>query len=224
MVMNWPRNSRRQKPHEPPYYLIDNQPRPRRLSAAHVAKAIGAVLTLLTLVTGLSALYERSKATSLNLSLEQTSSGYFLRVVNSGNTTALAVRMDLETWPVGAPGSWRWTFPPRDLPPGSDSVVPMELVPSTFSQADRDEMMEGLAKSVLSGYVMATCNNCSVSKNWAFSIPGYESKGGEIYARSLPPLVALPRRDNRPHIGYCVDVPRGVCADSPFAWLPASRL
>jgi hypothetical protein len=58
-----------------------------------VAKAVGAVLTVLTLVTGLSALYERSKAASLNRSLEQTVSGYFLRVVNSGNTRNEIIRV-----------------------------------------------------------------------------------------------------------------------------------
>ncbi|MBZ5668020.1 MAG: hypothetical protein LAO30_25980 [Acidobacteriia bacterium] len=224
VVMNWLRNTRRQKPYEAPYYLIDNQSRPRRFSAAHVAKAVGAILTSLTLVTGLSALYERSKATSLNLSLDQTSSGYFLRVVNSGNATALAVRMDLESWPVGAPGSWRRSFPPRDLPPGSDTVVPMEFLPPAFSESLRSEILEGLTASVLSGFVMVTCNNCTISRNWAFSIPGYRSKGGEIYARSGPPLVALERRDDRPRIGYCVDIPAGVCGGNPFAWVPGKHL
>jgi len=218
--MNWLRNTR-QKPYEPPYYLIDNQPRPRRFSGAHAAKAVGVVLTVLTLVTGLSALYERSKAASLNLSLEQTVSGYFLRVVNSGNTTALAVRMDLESWPIGAPGSWRWSFPPRDLPPGSDSVVRMELVPSFLSPADQSEMFEALTTSVLSGYVMATCNNCGISKDWAFSVPGYKSSGGEKFARLLPPLVEIPAREQRPHIGYCVDKPKGVCGNFPSLWQPA---
>jgi hypothetical protein len=50
--MNWLRN-RRQKAYEPPYYLIDNQPRPRRITTAYVAKGVGAILTLLSLVTGL---------------------------------------------------------------------------------------------------------------------------------------------------------------------------
>ncbi len=222
--MNWLRNTCLQKPYEPPYHLIDNHPRPRRLSAADVAKAVGAILTLLTLVTGLSAIYEHSKATSLSLSLEETSSGYFLRVVNSGNATALSARMDLESWPVGAPGSWRRSFPPRDLPPGSDTVVPMDIVPSDFSESLRQQILEGLETSVLSGYVMVTCNNCSISRNWAFSIPGYRSKGGEIYARTLPSLVPLQRRDDRPRIGYCVDIPSGVCGGDPFAWVPGKHL
>jgi hypothetical protein len=223
VVMNRLRNHR-QKPYEPPYYLIDNRPRTRRISAGRVAKAVGAMLTIVTLITGFSTIYEHSKATALNLKLEQTASGYFLRVVNSGNAAALGVRMDLESWPVGAPGSWRRSFLPRDLPPGSDTVVPMEFLPSQFSEPDRREMLEGLERSVLSGYVMVTCSNCTVSRNWAFSIPGYRSKGGETYARLLPPLVPLRSRDDRPHIGYCVDIPSGVCGGDPFAWVPGKHI
>jgi hypothetical protein len=222
--MNWLRRSSRQKPYEPPYYLIDPRPRPRRFSTASVAKAAGAVLTLIALVTGTSAIYEHSKKTALNLTLEQTVSGYFLRVVNSGNTTALAVRIESDSWPIGAPGSWPKSYPPRDIPPGSDAVVPMELVPSFLSPSDRSEMLEGLEHSILSGYVMVTCNNCARSGNWAFSFPGYKSKGGAISASSIPPLVPIPKREDRPHIGYCVGVPNGVCGEFSSVWLPKQRM
>jgi hypothetical protein len=100
----------------------------------------------------------------------------------------------------------------------------MDIVPADFPESLRREILEGLPTSVLSGYVMATCNNCSISRNWAFSIPGYKTKGGELYARSLPQLVSLQRRDDRPHIGYCVDIPTGVCGGDPFAWVPGEHL
>jgi hypothetical protein len=60
--MNWLRNTCHHKTYEPPYYLIDNQPRARRVSVAYLAKAVGAILTLLTLVTGMSAIYETQQS------------------------------------------------------------------------------------------------------------------------------------------------------------------
>jgi hypothetical protein len=208
--MRWFRKLRRQKEWEPSYYLINPEASAQRVSYGNIAKGVGALLTFLTIVATVSALYERTKRTSLNLNLDQTISGYFLRVVNSGNTTAMSVKVDLESWPVGAPGSWRWSFPSRDLPPRSDSVIPMELVPASLSESAQSEMLDALTESVLSGYVMVTCNNCDSSKNWAFSIPGYRTKGGELYARHLPPRVAVPKLEDRPHIGYCVDFPKSL--------------
>src|SRR5206468_13075987 len=80
-----------------------DEKRPRPLPLGTIVKAIGVLLTCLTIIVSVSTLYERTKETSLDLSLEQTVSGYFLRVVNSGNTTAISARVDLESWPVGAP-------------------------------------------------------------------------------------------------------------------------
>ncbi len=96
----------------------------------------------------------------------------------------------------------------------------MELVPSSLSPADQNQMFEALTTSVLSGYVMVSCNNCGISKNWAFSVPGYKSSRGEKFARLLPLLVEIPARKGKPHIGYCVDKPKGVCGDFPSLWLP----
>jgi hypothetical protein len=81
-------------------------------------------------------------------------------------------------------------------------------------------MRTSLEKSVLSGYVMVTCTNCNSSKNWAFSIPGAQSEGRSAYGKSLPPLVPLSSLEERPHIGYCVDVPKGVCVGHTSVWAP----
>jgi hypothetical protein len=218
--MGWFRKSRR-KECEPPYYLINlDEVCPQRSSSGNIAKGVGVLLTFLTIIATVSTLYERTNRTSLNLSLQQTIRGYFLRVVNSGSATAISVKVDLESWPVGAPGSWRWSFPPRDLPPGSDSIILMELVPSSLPESDQRGMLDALSNSVLSGYVMVTCNNCNESKNWAFSFPGYKTGEGKFFARSLPPFVAVPRLEDRPHIGYCVDFPKGVCGSFSSVWMP----
>jgi hypothetical protein len=50
-----------------------------------IIKGIGLIATVLTVVATASVLYERAKRPALTLRLEQTISGYFLRVVNSGN-------------------------------------------------------------------------------------------------------------------------------------------
>jgi hypothetical protein len=103
--MRWFRKSR-QREDEPPYYLINvDGARPSRFSFANLAKGIGALLTVLTIMATVSVLYERTKRTSLDLNIDQTASGYFLRIVNSGNATAISVQVNVESWPAGAPGS-----------------------------------------------------------------------------------------------------------------------
>jgi len=214
----------RNKENEPPYYLINtDQVAPRRFSLddvkSGVKKGVAALLAVLAVIGGVTALYERTNRPSLNLTLDQTSSGYFFRVVNSGRATATSVKVELESWPIGAPGTWRWSFPARDIPAQSDSVIPMELVPSSLPESDQRKMLESLSNSVLSGYVMVTCNNCSESKNWAFSFPGYQTSAGRNYARSLPPLVPVSTREDRPPRGSCVDFPTGVCGDFSTVWI-----
>jgi hypothetical protein len=202
----------RRREYEPPYYLIDPKPKRRSLSLTGIAASAGILLSLVSVLGGLAVLYDRSKRADLDAELRLRISGFQIRLINRGNTTATKVNIDVVSWGVGAPGPMvTETYEIRDIPPRSDLVSHVEL--EHWPPPDDDLGRKTMNEHPKSGYFTVNCSNCSRAKTWAFHIPGWETdvfRAVFAYA-DLWPTAEVRDFNSKPEISQCVDVPAGVC-------------
>ena len=176
---------------------------------------------------------------SLRVELRLMIGGYELMVANEGQALAQQINVDVMAWQQSAPGiEFVKSYPIRDLIPGADTTVysvfePPEAQGPIIPGAWHNDLFSREKHYHISGYFVVTCNTCSGPRAWAFYVPPQgvsdseaERLWDELYLhhtgqRHPWPLAEFRYPKDRPNIGQCVDVPRGVCrTNAHSAWVP----
>jgi hypothetical protein len=207
---------------EPSYYLIDNQPRPRR-GIGHLKMLGTAVTSILGTLLVTNQLYQGTKTAGVELELHRTYSGFEVRAINRGGATATAVDLTLATWPHGAPARWVQSDSLANIPPRSERALLVDMVPASLPAESRDQMHEQMERLLTSAYIEVSCGSCSRPRIYAFSIPGWHTAAYEQLFRNRRttdwPMIEVRDIDRKPPTGECVDFPHGVRGDEP-GWSP----
>ena len=92
--------------YKPSHYLIDVAPKSERAHTSDMAKWIGMLVGIVSIMgTGLI-IYEKLKVPFIDAEFQYDSSGYKIRIINRGAAPAKDVTLDFSRWFVGAPAPW----------------------------------------------------------------------------------------------------------------------
>ena len=190
-----------------------------------IGKLIGLAATIIGVVGGILAIYDRVTRPYLELELLIPITGWEVSLRNSGRTSAKEVRIGVIAWrnSSGAPApDVRKSYGIHNLAPGAAAAVPIEVV----ADSNDPEYRIYRAKLSTSGYIVATCESCTTPRAGASYIPGSEEpwgRNGLSTDRAAGPVRSLTTHIGRRSCMTVFDHPRGVCArETGPRWNPES--